>query len=99
VPHHLTRDRRGRAIDASGDLRVGDAVGHPQRDLLAFLLAEPASWHRDLLGAPRDSQHSVHSSIIATFRIIAVALNLDPLQRLCATELHKCTSNATNLLS
>ena len=30
----------------------GEAVGQPQRDLLAFLLGEPASRHRDLLVLP-----------------------------------------------
>jgi hypothetical protein len=50
VAHHLTRDRRGRTVEAPGDLGVGEAVGQPQRDLLAFLLGEPASRHRDLLG-------------------------------------------------
>lgn len=49
VPHHLTRDRRGRAVETPGDLRVGEPVGQPQRDLLAVLLGEPASRHRDLL--------------------------------------------------
>ncbi|WP_245691401.1 serine hydrolase domain-containing protein [Sinosporangium album] len=39
VAHHLTRDRRGRTVKTSGDLRVGETVGQSQRDLLAVLLA------------------------------------------------------------
>src|SRR4029077_19357366 len=69
VPHHLTRDRRGRTVQASGDLGVGKAVSQPQRDLLALLLGEPASRHRDLLGGPSCwsliPHCSVHFSFIA----------------------------------
>jgi hypothetical protein len=52
VSHHFARDRRSRTTNASGDLRVGEVVGQPQCDLLAFLLGEPASWHPDLLRGP-----------------------------------------------
>ena len=56
VPHHLARDRRGGAVEASGDLGIGEAVGQPRRDLLAFLLGESASRHRGLLRGPRVSR-------------------------------------------
>jgi hypothetical protein len=41
-------------VEASGDLRVGEVVGQAQRDLLAFLLGEPASRHRDLENRNRE---------------------------------------------
>lgn len=42
----------GRAAEASGDLRVGEAVGQPQRDLLAFLLGESAARQKFTTPAP-----------------------------------------------
>src|SRR6478735_9397356 len=51
VAHHLTRDGGRGAVEAPGDLRVGQVVGQPLGDLLAFLLGEPGSRHRDLLGS------------------------------------------------
>jgi hypothetical protein len=37
------------AVQASGDLGTGEAVGQPQHDLSAVLPGESASRHRDLL--------------------------------------------------
>lgn len=83
VAHHLARDRRGGAVQAPGDLGVGEAVGQSQRDLLAFLLGEPASRHRGLL-----TWFGVRLVVSAAVAVSIIAFNLNPLQRKAEGWLH-----------
>jgi hypothetical protein len=77
----LARDRRGGAIDAPRNLRVGEAVGDPLRDLLAFLLGEPASRHRPTSFVRLDAvsiaftRHSLQRTSIALLRYVRIGCN------------------------
>ncbi len=68
VAHDLARDGRGRAVEAAGDLRVGEAVGQSQRDVLTLPLGESASRHRGLLRAPWCLHRRVRRHSSATIR-------------------------------
>ncbi len=76
VAHHLTSDRRGRTVEAPGDLGVREAVGRHQRDLLAFA-ADRADTTVEVLPASPSKSRDVQAAERTTVAYADGVLRID----------------------